>query len=262
MIVWFVFTVLLILFYHFSDIYAKLVSKSPYMIQQEYELKFAVTDEQIAELETKLVDSGFLLDFDHRETDYVPDTPDYLMRQNNFMIRFRGFQAAEGSDILYTLKDKQEREDVQHYQELQAKFSDPRIREVFTEVNQRLAELGINPVPDEVLSLKTLDKIIPVVRAAGLTGNRMLSDKDRKQYSRGDLVVTIDRLPKDIGQFVELEAPTKEAVYGLKDQLGFADEDIDTRNYGLIIQTAQKERGATEEECRVCLFEDQEIRPF
>jgi adenylate cyclase class IV len=49
-------------------------------------------------------------------------------------------------------------------------------------------------------------RLVELAAQAGFDHFRMMIEKERETFTRGRVVATIDKLPRDIGEFLELEA--------------------------------------------------------
>src|SRR6185312_11145556 len=113
----------------------------------ECEIKYRLAtpnDRQRLEKQAKLL--GFTCKGTQIETDFLPDTEDFLCRQNNLLLRFRRIFSNDRSDILLTLKVKGRSTVFQENFELEYKFSRINLR-VFDQINSILMQATDKTIP-------------------------------------------------------------------------------------------------------------------
>lgn len=221
---------------------------------RECEVKYALTE--VAEeqrIRTLLEDLSFNPAGSQIETDFVPDTQDFLCRKNNMLLRFRQVVRAQTNDILLTLKiGNSIKEGFKDAHELQYYFSAPN-ESVFDAIAGVLEKVGCPPIPVAVHALQNIPDIQALMVAAGYTSARALIQKKRETYTQGDRVVTIDTFPGDIGKYVEIETQTPQELEEVVAALRLPRELLILDDYGEIVKA--KKSGLSDTEQRTALFD-------
>jgi adenylate cyclase class IV len=80
----------------------------------------------------------------------------------------------------------------------------------------------------------------------------MFSQKKRREYVLDNTKIMIDKFPKNIGKYLEIETKNPKKLLKIVDMLRLDKNKVEKRNYGEIIKDNQK--GVSEEKKRVCIF--------
>lgn len=220
---------------------------------RECEVKFALHDKKEEErIKSVLVSNSFTYSEEQLETDFVPDTPDFLHRRNGLVLRFRRIKNSKKDEILLTLKiGKTIAEGFQDAREIQYYFSDIK-KELFEKINEMLKQASEIELPHEIHGFHDLREIQQYLAGIGLSGFRVLSEKKRTMYFKGDRLVTFDVFPRNIGKYIEIETSTPEGLEEMISLLNLSKSKIELRSYGHIIKST--EAGLSEIEKRTALF--------
>lgn len=220
---------------------------------RECEVKYVlIGDAEEQKIRTLLQSLSFKPLEEQLETDFVPDTQDFLCRKNNLLLRFRHIARAHTNDILFTLKMGNTTKDgFKDAYELQYYFSQ-RDESIFNSINTMLEKVGCPPLPSEVHTLKNIADIRAFVSAVGYPSLRALIQKKRETYTQDGRVVTFDTFPGNIGKYVEIETQTPQELEDMVVALRLPKERLVLEDYGEIIKA--KKSGLSDAEQRTALF--------
>lgn len=221
---------------------------------RECEVKFALTDiEKVTVIKTILKENSFIAAPEQLETDFLPDTEDFLCRQNNLLLRFRRVRNQTKNDILLTLKiGKTNKEGFQDARELEYYFSNIDYN-LFKAINTILEQATNHTLPEAIHSFHDFRQLQSFLSTVGFPALRIFIEKKRTQFSKGTNHVTFDTFPKDIGTYLEIETRTPEELDNMIALLQLPKDQLELRDYGDIVKDAQRE--LPEMQRRTALFE-------
>lgn len=221
---------------------------------RECEVKFAITNtERIQTIQTILKENGFSIAPEQLETDFLPDTEDFLCRQNNLLLRFRSVSTVSKDDILLTLKiGKTNKNGFQDAQELEYYFSNINYN-IFKAINSILQQATKHTLPTTIHSFQDLRQLQSFLSINGFPALRIFTQKKRTQFSKGTNHVTFDIFPKNIGTYLEIETRSPEELDAMIALLQLPKEQLELRDYGDIIKDIQQ--GLPENQRRTALFD-------
>lgn len=197
---------------------------------------------------------GFVAEEVRLETDYIPDTPDFLCRKNNLLLRFRNIKKLKNNDILITLKiGKTNIQGFQDAYEIQYYFSDIN-KELFDKINERLRSATGISLPIQVHKYKSIEALRNYLFDIGFPSLRTYIEKKRTEYSKRDIHVTFDLFPEKIGNYLEIETQTPEELKRMIEVLKLNPNRLELRDYGDIVKA--KKEGLPEEEKRTAVFKE------
>lgn len=205
--------------------------------RRECEIKFKLNSKkEIGRVLSILNKEGFVNKGTQLETDYVPDSVDFLCRKNNIIFRLRLIKKNKSSDILLTLKiDNSSDKGFKNAIEYEYFFSKINYL-IFKKVKKLLLnKINISLAP-EIHKYKDLDGIIQYTKKIGLVKIRTLVQKKRTSFKRGEEVVTLDEFPDKVGNFMEIETTTPRSLNKLINLFKIPIDKIDVRNYGTIVK--------------------------
>lgn len=217
----------------------------------ECELKYRIDCEEEQAYIQRLVQNNFKLDADILETDYIPDVKDFKCKENGIILRIRIITGTT-NDTLVTLKVNNRSAEIQDNFEIEY-FDSAYDKNKFEEINRVLLKYVGAKIPDDISKERNMKSIIKRMSQNGFSKNRMLSQKRRRNYTRGNIKVSFDTFPRQIGKYMEVEATSPEDLGDFVKRMKFNVEKIEKLNYGKLIQEKQKE--LPEHERRVCVFE-------
>lgn len=226
------------------------------LYRNELELKFKIRDfDEYESYKSKLKNSNLKYISTSIETDFTPDTQDFLCKKENIMLRYR---ILSDKNYLLTLKIKQKNSNVQDNLEIEY-YSHSLNFSKHNEINKVLLEsIGIeipiinlmgNNIAENVMEIAT------VLYDIGFTTCRMLSQKKRTLYKSTDESVCFDTFPDSLGTYMELESFYTENLNKLVDLISPSMSQLEEKNYGKLIQSFMEENGRTGLEKRVCVFD-------
>ncbi len=220
---------------------------------RECEVKFALLDDVEAQkIRQRLLLLGFVPGEEQLETDFIPDTKDFLCRKNNLLLRFRQIRRKGSDDILLTLKmGKTNIEGFQDAKELQYSFSDIQLN-IFDSIVKIIKIATSVELPREIHDRRDLKDLRIFLAQVGFPALRTLVEKKRTVYINEDSLVTFDIFPGDIGRYLEIETKTPEALQIMIDKLGIPRDQLEIRDYGDIIKA--KKSHLSEIDQRTALF--------
>lgn len=224
------------------------ISKDLYF--HECEIKFKLDEMDETEIYDSLIKNGFSLKEDIMETDYTPDVEGFLCKNNNIVLRIRLITGTQ-NDCLITLKINKKNEAFQDNLELEFLGSDI-CQEKLIEMNRILEQITQHTIPEQISTVRDINEIIELMKMAGFVEKRMLSQKKRKTLTNGEINVSFDTFPKNIGKYMEVEATSPIKLENFIDQMKYDRSKIETLNYGKLIQ--KKQSDLDEKERRICLF--------
>lgn len=211
--------------------------------KKDYNKLYAVVQKE------RFIYQGFQL-----ETDFIPDTKEFLCRANGLLLRFRGIKKEDGTeDILLTLKRKLNNKngfkDAQEFQYLFSQINN----EVFFEIQKTLQrDTGIK-LAYAVHHYSDLAALRTYLAEIGLKKLRILLQKKRAIFSRDNVYITFDTLPGKLGMYMEIEANSPSKLWKIVNLFGVQKNDVITKSYGDIMKEGQKSlRG---ERWRTALFD-------
>jgi adenylate cyclase class IV len=156
------------------------------------------------------------------------------------MIRFRKIVGEELSDIVVTMKIKGDAKGFQEYFEYEYTLSNYK-PEIFKKINKKLREITGTTLPGEVNITYDFKKLVRLLRSSGFSEHRLLLEKMREEYKRGDVTIEIDLLPEGIGHYIEIEAGTPERLLSYITELDLPKKNLTTSNYGGILKEYKKD---------------------
>lgn len=220
---------------------------------RECEVKVPITEEKESKRIIKiLLANGFKSAGEQLETDFVPDTKDFLCRKNKLILRFRKIKKANKVDILLTLKiGKTTDGGFQDARELQYYFSNIQ-SQVFKSINVILKKSTDLKLPYKVHNFNDLSALRLFLANYGFPSLRTLVEKKRTTYCKDDRSVTFDVFPQKIGKYLEIETQTPEDLNNMIGLLKIKKNQIELRDYGDIVKS--KKIGLSEDEQRTTLF--------
>ena len=186
-------------------------------------------------LEQRIVGCGFVCKGDQFESDVVPDTADFRCRQQKLVLRFRHITRKDNTDVLVTLKVRGEAAHFQEHFELEYYLSKPNAA-IFADIRTTFRDRISVDLPETLNNFKPdqFDMLIADVKKI-LPSHRIVFEKVRRTYTRGDCKALIDTLPEGLGDYLELEAPSPDQLQALIIELGLADTARDPRDYGQLL---------------------------
>lgn len=219
------------------------------MYFHECEIKYRLYDEEEKNIQL-LLQNGFELKEDILETDYSPDVEGFLCKKNHLMFRIRLITGSR-DDCLVTLKINQKNEHFQDNYEIEY-YDSGFDKDKFNEINRVLERnVGIT-IPEAISSERNINDIILMLKNVGFVKNRMLSQKKRRVFSNGDIKVSFDTFPRNIGKYMEIEASSAESLHEFVTKMKFDSAKIEPLNYGSLIQKKQSQLNELEK--RICIF--------
>lgn len=227
------------------------------MSRREIEIKLRLNDaaEQEA-MAARLEQLGFVSEQAVEELDYVPDTVGYGCRKAGLMVRFRRVTCdGRPTRILLTFKKKYRDAKFIVADETEFYLDEPDA-EAWRYINLALVDAGVKPLPDGLLGGRDFMKVIELAFKGGYAWFRILVEKRRQLWRRGELVATIDELPNGIGRFIELEAHSEQQLDELMAELGLPVSKLERLDYGDIIM---RHNGSDDMIGRTAVF-DEDIR--
>jgi len=222
---------------------------------RECEIKLALLDDlEIQKIKKRLLAIGFVPGEEQLESDFIPDTKDFLCRKSNLLLRFRRVQKKKSEDILLTLKiGKTTVAGFQDARELQYNFSAVQ-PDIFARINEILkAATGIE-LPDKIHSFHNLSDLRVFLAELGFPALRTMIEKKRTIFTTDNFVVTFDVFPQNIGQYLEIEASTPEDLKVMIAKLKLPQDRLETRDYGDIVKSKKSHLSDTEQ--RTAVFDN------
>lgn len=214
----------------------------------ECEVKFRIPSEHAYEAwERRLRSIGFERTSRQLETDFIPDTADFACRAHGLMLRFRHLEVDDGrQDIILTVKLKGDASSFQERFEYECAFS--AIDDaMLARINHLLMAATGRTLPPSLLAYTPdqFDALCSDVRTI-FPALRIHMQKKRTTYSYDVYHALFDTLPVGIGDYLELEAPSPEALDMLLRALMIDDDHKTAHDYGeiLIAHHADKEGAA------------------
>ncbi len=220
---------------------------------RECEVKFALYgQETLLKFQSILLNNHFIAAPEQLETDFLPDTEDFLCRQNNLLLRFRQVRNETKDDILLSLKiGKTNKKGFQDARELEYYFSNINY-DIFKAINTILEQTTKHTLPETIHSFQDLRQLQSFLGIISFPALRIFIEKKRTQYSKGTNHVTFDTFPKDIGTYLEIETRTPEELDYMIALLQLPKDQLELRDYGDIVKDAQRE--LPESQRRTALF--------
>lgn len=220
---------------------------------RECEIKFAIlSTKQEHHIQNILKENGFLAKEEQLETDYIPDTSDYLCRKNNILLRFRKIKTHTKTDILLTLKiGKTNIQGFQDAHELQYYFSNIH-KNIFTKINKILKKLTNTTLPFYIHTFKKINPLKIYLKKIGFPSLRTYIEKKRTIYFKDDINVTFDVFPENIGKYLEIETQSPYKLKLMINLLQLPKNQLELKDYGDIVKT--KKEGMSEIKKRTALF--------
>jgi adenylate cyclase class IV len=199
---------------------------------------------------------GFALENRQLQTDFLPDTADFLCRQHKILLRFRRIISPSASDILLTLKLKGDATTFQEHFELEYLFSKVD-KGVLGDINKILKKATgkVLPASMHTHDAKHFQELAMQIKTI-FPAHRILLDKKRTTYTKGDCHTLFDTLPEGIGDYLEVEAPSPKKLASLVSELNLDSESIESLDYGEILK--RHKQGQPDQEARTGLFSEQE----
>lgn len=222
--------------------------------KRECEMKYRIKNKEEENIFIEKIEKlGFQFKCENLESDYTPDVPNFLCRENGLMLRFRVFEG-NTNDVLITLKIKGVGRKFQDNYEIETSFNEFDI-EKFNEINDKLFEATKCKVPLEIRNFNNINSIRKYLSNNSFSEHRMFTQKKRREYMDNQgKKITLDEFPKDIGKFLEIETVTPEELFETIEKIGLSEDNLEKRNYGEIIKEKQKE--LPESQRRTCIFDD------
>lgn len=220
---------------------------------RECEVKFALSDEvEEGRIKAILNTNNFVSEEEQLETDFVPDTQDFLCRRHGLILRFRRIKNSKKDEILLTLKiGKTTIEGFQDAREIQYYFSEIK-KELFEKINEMLKQISGLELPYEVHEFYDLRAMQKYLAEIGLSGFRTFIEKKRTIYSKDDRSVTFDIFPENIGKYMEIETLTPEELENMISLLKLSKSQVELRDYCSIVKDTKV--GLSDTEQRTALF--------
>lgn len=205
--------------------------------RREVEIKFRIGADRSAfpAYRKLLLKNGFALHEQRLETDFLPDTVDGLCKKNGMLLRFRQVQNQENSSWLLTLKIRDRTEGFQDSREIETLFNNLDDG-TFNHINDTLRQYTGHELNHCILTYTTLDEVAQSARTAGFTAIRILLEKYREEYSRGNTNITLDYFPDGMGAFLEIEDYTAAAVEQIYRLLKLPEDSIISTDYGDLLK--------------------------
>lgn len=222
-------------------------------MKNEIELKFEIPYEAVSDTVVKFTSLGCIYQGVVFQDDFIPDFPDFLMKAQKELIRFRQVKSASETYWLITYKKKITTQEYQHYQELEA---DSRSNTYTTELAEVAEKLSDYPFKNSFSTI-TLSADIAAshvsASAAGLSALRIHSQKIRHTFAHPLGEITVDIFPKSIGSFIEIESDSRRNIDQLCAILDLPVANKISEDYGEVIKQRHADRPYPEN--RMALFE-------
>jgi len=219
----------------------------------ECEIKYRLpTGRDQRRIEWQAKQLGFVCEGTQVETDFLPDTEDFLCRQNNLLLRFRRFRSGSDGDILLTLKVKGHATTFQEHFELEYKFS--LINEkIFNQINDILRQATSRTLPITIhdFDANHFEQLIAEIKTV-FPAHRILLEKQRTTYTRKDGHMLFDLLPEGIGHYLEIEASSPEKLKRIVDDLNLTGLYVEPLDNGNILK--RHKQGLPDQEARTGIF--------
>jgi len=190
------------------------------------------------------------------ETDYLPDTDDGLCKKNGLLLRFRHVRTKTTSEWVLTLKTRSSSTDVIEFFETELSFKDGE-NETFRHINDVLSRVVGRTLSPRLLQMDTLDSVREALVEDGFTAHRILLDKYRQKYAKGQDHVLLDYFPDQMGAYIELESHDRESLDRLSTLLAIQTKKL-TDDYGDILKSHKS--GLSYLQQRTALFSPNEIK--
>ena len=227
------------------------------LYKNELELKYEVLDSKTFENCKRVIEeAGFKIRGSFLETDFVPDLANFGCKSKGIVLRYR---IVKPRRYLLTLKLKGRRHDLQDNIEIEYE-SCSKDKKPFKEI-QRIINSEFSIQLSELVLLKNTIientvEIIDYLYSIGFTKCRMLSQKKRTIYTKGEKSFCFDTFPDPIGTYLELEAFNDKDLRELKKVVASVIEldSCEVKNYGKIIQEKLNSYGIPRSKQRVCVF--------
>ena len=221
--------------------------------KRECEMKYRINNKEEEKFFIEKIEKiGFKFKCENLESDYSPDVPNFLCRENGLMLRFRVLEG-NTNDVLITLKIKGVGEKFQDNYEIETSFKKFDI-EKFNDINDILFEATKCKIPIEIRNFNNINSIRKYLSNNSFSEHRMFTQKKRREYiDKEGKKITLDEFPKDIGKFLEIETVTPEELFEIIKIIGLSEQNLEKRNYGEIIK--EKQRDLPENERRTCIFD-------
>lgn len=222
----------------------------------ECEVKYQLpSTEERSAVEQRVQAAGFAFEGTQTETDFLPDTEDFMCREHGILLRFRQILAEAGQDdVLVTVKVKGNATDFQEYYELEYRFSEVD-DVVFGQINQILENATGKSLPPSIheYDATRFNELITQVKSV-FPAHRILLAKRRAIYKREDCHALFDTLPEGIGDYLEIEAPTPEKLRLITEELSLNPTNVEPLDYGDILK--RHKSGLPDQEARTGLFDN------
>ncbi len=227
------------------------------LYKNELELKYEVIDSKTFENYKRVIEKAeFQMRGSFLETDFVPDLANFGCKSKGIVLRYR---IVKPRRYLLTLKLKGRRHDLQDNIEIEYE-SCSKDKKPFKEI-QRIINSEFSIQLSELVLLKNTIientvEIIDYLYSIGFTKCRMLSQKKRTIYTKGEKSFCFDTFPDPIGTYLELEAFNDKDLRELKKVVASVIEldSCEVKNYGKIIQEKLNSYGIPRSKQRVCVF--------
>jgi adenylate cyclase class IV len=225
--------------------------------RKEVEVKFYAGHNHAALIRYRklLVDNGYKLISKRIETDYLPDSEKSELKTNGLLFRLRLVEEISRKYWVITVKKRSMKSGVLDFEEIETRSDLLHIQTLNhitkTIEEQTGAHLDLTKIGD-----MTLDQVRDYIHQNNLTKNRILLDKYREEYAKGDTVVTLDTFPEKMGSYIEVETFSIKQTTAAFRELGFKKMDVITTDYGDLLKLSKSD--TDDENQRRSLFESNE----
>lgn len=215
-------------------------------MRRECELKYKIKSEnELLLIKEKLSSLNFKFIDECIETDYTVDTEDGKCKKNNLILRFREVNKENASKLIMTLKIKGKNTKIQDNIEIESELKSINEKNL-SEFNVYLKKYIGYEMPIYIKKLCSIKEVVIFMRNEGFKKCRMLSQKIRIKYKKDNIIISFDKFPNGVGQFLELETLTPSELFKIAKEIGLKNVELEKNNYGKIIIEKSKSR--------VCVF--------
>lgn len=204
---------------------------------RECELKYKISTVEIREaLISKLLENGYKYIETRIETDFIFDTAYNDCKKNHVLFRIRHISTGNSANIIFTVKIKKNAENFQDNYEIETNVKEKKLLQSKFIVENVRKVTGIE-LPLSIFECFEIKKIFSDLLNMGFSKYEIMQKK-RREYIGRKSKITFDTFPLSIGTYLEIETTSEEELFKIVDFLGLKIEDLEKRNYGIIVKEA------------------------
>lgn len=225
--------------------------------RKEIEIKVRLGDDfnALKAARTTVQQLGFTQNGIRLETDYLPDTNDDLCKRAGLLLRFRKEETTASVNWLLTLKWRTDTDGVMDFLEIETDFTNVDT-DTFRHIQLVIMNATGHKLDQSLLESKSFAHLRTILQSSGFDKNRILLDKYREEYSKGQDNITLDFFPDGMGTYMEIESHTKRQLESIVKRAKIIPKDVIVTDYGDLLKEHKKHLPPTEQ--RVALFSSDE----